>query len=199
MTKINKENEAAMPQKLLHELLNYDRTTGGWVWLVSLNRKIKVGQPAGCLDKSTGYVVIRINGYKYKAHRLAWTYVYGDYPKGEQPYIDHIDGNPSNNRIVNLKVSSGAENMRNQKKHSRNTSGVTGVSCVSKWNGTRTKRNWYWRAKWQDENGKLRQKLFPIHRLGEEVALQLAINHRAEQIRLLELTHNIVYSNRHGT
>lgn len=42
--------------------------------------------------------------------------------------IDHIDGNPLNNRLDNLRVCSHAENMKNRRRHSNNSSGFPGVS-----------------------------------------------------------------------
>ena len=147
-----------------------------------------------------GYVVISINGYRYLAHRLVWTYVYGDYPNGEQPYVDHINGNPSDNRITNLKVSSHASNMRNMKMNTRNTSGIVGVRYVEKrmTYGTESYIYHYWIAQWYDENGKHHGKNFSVEKLGYVVAKQMAIAHREEQIQLLKVNHGIVYSDRHG-
>lgn len=48
----------------------------------------------------------------------------GYYPK----YIDHIDGNPLNNKIENLREASGTENMCNVSVKNNNTSGEKGVS-----------------------------------------------------------------------
>lgn len=197
MAKINKEKQAAMPQKLLHELFDYDGLTGEWTNKTNRNSRARKGQPTGYLDKITGYVRIKINGYGYRAHRLAWTYIYGDYPKGEQLLIDHINGNPSDNRIENLRISSHSENQRNQKISSRNMSGCIGVHrCEKTFHLGKTYA--YWKATWRDENGKGREKNFNISKLGEEGAKQMAITHRAEQIRLLEQNHGIVYSDRHG-
>ena len=41
--------------------------------------------------------------------------------------IDHIDGNPSNNNLDNLREASHAENMRNSKIPTSNSSGFKGV------------------------------------------------------------------------
>jgi len=51
-------------------------------------------------------------------------------------YVDHIDGNTLNNSKSNLRVCTNAENCRNQKRKSNNTSGYKGVSyhkLTGKW------------------------------------------------------------------
>lgn len=67
----------------------------------------------------------KIGGELYQNHRLAWALHYGRWPEEQ---IDHINGNPEDNRIANLRVVTNAENQRNVKQKRNNTSGVTGVS-----------------------------------------------------------------------
>ena len=198
MAKVNKEKEALLSQERLKEVLKYNPNTGDFVWLVSRTNRVKVGQVAGYLSKGDGYISIGVDGYYYKAHRLVWLYVYGYFPKGRKPLIDHRDGNKTNNRLKNLGEVSAAENQRNLKLSAKNTSGATGIIRVGLPNGSKTKINYYWIASWYDENGKERVKYFSIRKLGEEQAKQLATTHRGERIRLLEVTHNIKYSPRHG-
>jgi len=71
-----------------------------------------------------GYMRVRLNKRSYRAHRLAWLYVYGEWPDGE---IDHINGDTLDNRIENLRVASHAENGRNRGANKNNTSGFKGV------------------------------------------------------------------------
>lgn len=59
---------------------------------------VKKGDVAGCLD-AYGYVVIRLTGKNYKAHRLIFMYVHGWCPK----IIDHINRIRNDNRIENLR------------------------------------------------------------------------------------------------
>jgi len=69
----------------------------------------------------------------YYGHILAWIYTYGEIPTFD---IDHIDGNPSNNRIDNLRLSTKGENARHSKRPVNNTSGYKGVSWnkrLNKW------------------------------------------------------------------
>lgn len=59
------------------------------------------------------------------AHRLAWLYVYGEWPNGD---IDHIDGDRLNNRIANLRDVSRRVNLENQRRPKAcNKSGFLGV------------------------------------------------------------------------
>jgi len=51
--------------------------------------------------------------YEIKAHRFAWFMYYGELPKN---HIDHIDGNPSNNKIENLRDVTHQQNHMNRKK-----------------------------------------------------------------------------------
>ena len=109
-------------QKELKEFLSYDSNTGVFIWKVSRG-KASPGKIAGCLD-AYGYSRIKIRGKDYKAHRLAWLYVYGVWPEAQ---IDHINHNESDNRIKNLRDVDSFDNCRNRKFSSRNSSGHSGV------------------------------------------------------------------------
>jgi len=116
----------------LRKNLSYDPLTGIFVWIANPDKKenSRVGQVAGA-NHDTGYVTIWINGRHYGAHRLAWLYVYGEWPK---KHIDHVDGNKKNNRIVNLRDASNSQNKSNGKLYRHSTSGFKGVSkCGKKW------------------------------------------------------------------
>jgi hypothetical protein len=110
----------------LQNILWYDRNTGLFTWRVKTCRKVVPGMVAGSV-KPDQRRVIRIDGKRYRASRLAWFYVTGNWPTG---VVDHIDGDPSNDRIENLRNVSIAENVQNQSKaHKRNrSSGLLGVS-----------------------------------------------------------------------
>jgi hypothetical protein len=105
----------------LRECFDYDPDTGLFFWKVS-KRGIRRPQ-AGCF--AGGYTVIQFDGVRYRAHRLAWFYVHGEWPAHE---VDHINGIRSDNRIENLRLATHAENLRNQKLQARNTSGCKGVA-----------------------------------------------------------------------
>jgi hypothetical protein len=113
-----------LTQLELKEKLHYDQDTGIFTWLINRTKNTKAGDKAGYLMPD-GYVRISFNGIKYKSHRLAWLYIYGLWPKD---MIDHINGNPSDNRIKNLREATGYENQHNTKKPKTNKSGVKGIS-----------------------------------------------------------------------
>ena len=119
-------------QEILKELLDYNSKTGKFTWLVSRRGKIKAGQQAGTIN-SEGYINMTVDGQYCKAHRLAWLYIYGNMP----PYqIDHINGNPSDNRICNLREATQSQNQFNKKIGKNNSSGYKGVSwhkATQKW------------------------------------------------------------------
>ena len=113
-----------LTQARLKDILHYDAETGVFTWLVRPNNRIRIGDIAGRFNgRST---MIRVDGVSYFAHRLAWLYMTGAWPINQ---IDHIDGNPLNNRIVNLRDVTQSVNMQNLRRaQSRNKSGVLGVS-----------------------------------------------------------------------
>ena len=113
-----------LTQERLKELLHYNPDTGIFIW-IGLNaraRRIKIGDVAGCVLRNR--IRIRTHGKAHYAHRLAWLYVNGEWPNGE---IDHINHDPQDNRIDNLRVVNHQTNGKNQKFSISNTSGATGI------------------------------------------------------------------------
>jgi len=124
-----------MCQKLksLREKFAYDSMTGIITWKVHQKGSRGVGNQAGSINThyKTGkrYIFIHINGKQWRAHRLAWFLYYGVEPEFE---IDHINGNGTDNSILNLRMTDTQGNSRNQRIRSTNTSGVIGVRWVKK-------------------------------------------------------------------
>jgi len=116
-----------LTQDLLKEYLHYNEDTGIFTWIKKPCKKIKVGSVAGSLNKVDMYIEIGLLGCLYKAHRLAWFYVYGEWPERD---IDHKDTIKINNCISNLRLSNKSENAFNQGVSKRNTSGFKGVSYI---------------------------------------------------------------------
>ena len=120
-----------LTQEYLKSILDYDLDTGVFTWKVNKSQSTKAGDVAGWV--CDGYRGIEINNKGYKAHRLAWLYVYGEMPKN---LIDHIDNNRSNNRISNLREATYQSNSENYKTPKTNKSGVKNVSWyknLNKW------------------------------------------------------------------
>ena len=118
----------------LRELLHYDPETGIFTRKVSTSNSVKVGDITGC-PSGPGYLLISVRSRRYQAHRLAWLYVYGEWPKDQ---LDHINRIRTDNRIANLRDVTQKQNHQNRSKPSNNTSGHTGVY----WD----KRDSKWRA-----------------------------------------------------
>jgi len=110
-------------QKRLKEILNYEPESGIFTWLTNSPRG-RIGEQAGSVG-DRNYVWIRINRHPYRAHRLAWLYIHGKFPSMQ---IDHIDGDPTNNKINNLREVDHKDNQRNAKLRYDNNTGVTGVT-----------------------------------------------------------------------
>ena len=118
-----------LSQTELHELLDYDPLTGEFTYLKNVGSRAVKGKKAGYHSVGS-YIFIRIKGYRYRAHILAWLYVYGEFPKFE---LDHIDCNKHNNRIDNLRQVTRCENKWNVGLSKSNTSGYKNITfCSSK-------------------------------------------------------------------
>lgn len=107
----------------LRRLLDYDQETGVFTWKVQRTGSVKIGSPAGRRNKR-GYILIGLYRRKHMGHRLAWLHVHGEWPPNE---IDHINNNPSDNRLANLRLATSSQNKVNTRLQSNNTSGVKGV------------------------------------------------------------------------
>ena len=119
----------------LKEILDYNPVTGQLTWKADRRCKVKIGDVAGSINThhKTGkkYILIGTLGKQYRAHRVAWFIYHGTEPEFE---IDHINGDGTDNRIVNLRMTTTQGNSRNQRNRSTNTSGVMGVRWVKKAN-----------------------------------------------------------------
>lgn len=75
---------------------------------------------------SSGRKIIRLNKKMFLLHRLIWESAYGKIP--DDLCIDHIDGNPLNNKLANLRLVTHKQNMENvSKARTDNRVGAKGV------------------------------------------------------------------------
>jgi hypothetical protein len=106
----------------LRVLFDYNPDTGEFNWKVKVKGR-KLGRAAG-YKNSHGYILIGVRRKMYYAHRLAWLYVFGDFPECQ---IDHINCNKSDNRISNLRLATGSQNKANSKLRSDSKNGLKGI------------------------------------------------------------------------
>jgi len=124
-----------LTQKKLKKLLHYNPETGTFTWININKHKVERNNTeAG--TASLGYIAIIIKGKSYLAHRLAWLYMTGEWPKRQ---IDHVNHIRNDNRWINFREVSHQENHKNRPLQKNNTSGISGV-C---WN----KESKKWQAK----------------------------------------------------
>jgi hypothetical protein len=144
-----------LTQPRLKELFSYDEKTGFFKRHIQIGPKKDV---AGHVA-TKGHRQIMVDGKLYMAHRLAWLYVYGEHPID---LVDHINRNPDDNRICNLRLATSSQNQQNTKTRKDNLCGQKGVSFLTK--------EARWRAR-ISKNGKT------IH-LGRFKSFEAAINAR---------------------
>jgi hypothetical protein len=129
--------EGILTADRLRETLHYDPETGVFTRKVRLAQRHQVGDRADFVVKGgglAGYYRVGLFSKRYLAHRLAWLYVHGEWPKHD---IDHINGNPGDNRIANLRDVPNEINRQNMRAACKgNSSGYLGVY----WN--KENRNW---------------------------------------------------------
>lgn len=144
------EHRPVVTPEVVRELIAYDPLTGILTWNTrrphhffgqqqspesSCRRwnTANAGKQALHVKNKSGYRHGAVYGQTVAAHRAIWAIVHGKWPDGT---IDHINGDRSDNRLCNLRDVTLAENARNQRRRTSNTSGYTGVSLhkgTGKW------------------------------------------------------------------
>lgn len=117
-------------QDKLKQIIHYSPETGIFTWLMFRGGKARPGKQSGYLAQMSSrnenkYRVIGIYGKNYLAHRLAFLYMTGSFPKH---HVDHINHDGADNRWINLREASSTDNNRNIRKHHDNRTGICGVS-----------------------------------------------------------------------
>lgn len=129
---------SSMPSiQRLRELFLYNPETGVITRILTVSPNGQKGWEVGS-KSGDGYLSARVDGKKIKAHRIAWALHHGMWPNNQ---IDHMNGNRSDNRIVNLRDLTAGENKQNIRKarSNREPGALLGT--------TYCKRDKVWRAK----------------------------------------------------
>jgi hypothetical protein len=96
---------------------------GELYWKIRPRTRTQIGDKAGHLH-GNGYWDVMYKGRSYGAHRIVYLMHHGYMPES----IDHIDGNPLNNRVENLRPVDCIRNGYNRRISVNNTSGVKNIS-----------------------------------------------------------------------
>lgn len=115
----------------LASVFEYDPDTGDLIWLEDRGPNAKAGEPAGTtVQKPHGYCVVMLDGKMYKVHRICWKLGHGIDPGDKE--VVHVNENPRDNRLCNLKAVSRSVRALRGKATRASSSGVSGVSRDSK-------------------------------------------------------------------
>ena len=160
------------------DIFYYDETSPSGLRNKIGRGKAKIDSPSGWLSKE-GYYKLEYKNVNYRCHRIIFEMLVR--PLSEDEQIDHINGDISDNRLINLRVVTASLNGKNKSKRSDNTSGITGVYFLP------DKDRWV--AKWRTIDGKQRHKYFK-----EE---EDAVKYRNDMVNSLN-KQGAGYSERHG-
>ena len=135
-------------QDVLNQLLRYEKETGKLFWRERPEKFFTDGQQSAAHNAAiwnarfagkeivtalpSGNLYTSISKVKMLVHRMIWKMIYGVEPE----VIDHIDGNPRNNVLSNLRDTTQLSNGRNMKMRKNNSSGHMGVrfdTRLNKW------------------------------------------------------------------
>jgi len=128
--------------EFLRKILRYEPETGMLFWkertpemFATMGKRSNValcaswnarhaGKQALNTTHKDGYSRGQVLNKSIFAHRAAWALSYGRWPENE---IDHVDGNPSNNKIENLREATRLQNSYNRSAQKNNKHGSKGV------------------------------------------------------------------------
>lgn len=136
MAEIRKRLSSAERKRIawdrLRQLIHYDPETGLFTRIAAPRPQAGhyVGQVAGHVKYGShadggGYIMLTVDGRKYRGHALAWFYMTGEWPVHD---IDHKDTDRTNNRWSNLRLATRSQNIANARRARDNQSGFKGVS-----------------------------------------------------------------------
>lgn len=166
----------------LGEYFYYDETSPScirWKKKYNAGSTVSVGDVAGSLDN--GYWKIHALGSSLKAHKIVWA-LHNNFENQDGLHIDHINREPSDNRISNLRLVDKFLNARNKGVSKKNKTGVTGVCYQEFYNERNTLIMRYVAAATEPITGKHMSKAFSAVKYGDEVAFNMACKWRQDKI-----------------
>lgn len=171
--------------KEISEKFYYDETSPSFIRHKKDGHKIKANTCAGYQEKNK-YWRVKSGKKIYLVHRLVFVLFQNTLDKNS--IVDHVDGDPSNNSITNLRKVTSEENCRNRKKRSDNKTGFSGITrSLDSYSTTVTL------------NGKVVKKELSINKYGEEEAFNLIRIWRNEILSKVNSVLQAGYTDRHGT
>jgi len=193
-------NNILIGEEVFYQLEYSESSRSGLIWTVD-RRNVKTGSSAGCCG--SGRYQVQINGRLYYNHRIIYSMFNRDICI-ENLVIDHIDGNPLNNSIKNLRAVTSDVNSRNRSRHHRKDSSIPTGVCFD------TRNNMFIAQvsdpSTQYENGvnKVVQRCFTLKQFATspdpyEAAKQAAVSARIEMLKELNNRLNLGYTEDHGT
>lgn len=121
-----RDHEFGITKEMLESRFTFDAALGIFLHINGhRNGSTYPGKPAGFRRKD-GYLQIKIDGRPILAHRLVWFWMTGAWPP---LYIDHINGDRSDNRYENLRCADKSTNHSNNFVANKNNLS-TGARCV---------------------------------------------------------------------
>lgn len=117
-------NTPLPPVDILRQLLDYDPKTGLLHWKTNFSARARKDERAFARKTEFGHLRGKMGGQYFYAHRIIWKMMKGYDPVG----IDHIDGDPANNVIHNLREADHGDNGKNQSISARSKTGITGIT-----------------------------------------------------------------------
>lgn len=161
-------------REMFCDCLVYDESSpSGLKWSKILGKRTRRDLIAGHKD-CRGYWTVRVNNRSYAAHRVVW--VLHNKLANRNCVINHINNNPSDNRISNLEEVSLAVNAR--RSINQIEIDASGILYEERQNG----RYKYWVAYYHDVRSKRFSKAFNCDSLGFDIAKQMAIDWRRENL-----------------
>lgn len=183
------------------DYFNYDESSPTCLrWRIDCSKNKKRAESINLGDKAGSFVYnkninkrtaihVRCNRVTYKVHRVIWEMFNGDIPTGS--VIDHLNGDPWDNRIQNLSCKTHGENARNQSMHPTNTTGVVGVAYRKPKGGAGPA----WHA-YVNCNGIRYEMLFSLYAHGDR-AMEKAKEWRESKIKELNIELGALFTDRH--